>query len=131
MDLQVYKRTVRVKYRNTPLNLYQLSFNDQVRKWMRTHFADATTAIHKQLRDEAWTREKALQQEWWQIADTEFQRLFKRPMEVYDYKVSGVGREEFSESVKEKLRSLISEENKFAAIRYAHNLMLPKKLRIQ
>jgi hypothetical protein len=130
MDLKVYDQTIQVKYRSMPSNLYQLSSQNQIRKWMGIYFPHATAAVHKQLRDEAYSKERALQQEWLQTTDKAFREVFKRPMQPNDYKVAWVGRHEFSGRVKIKLRQFVSEEKKFAAIRNAHDLMLPNKLRL-
>lgn len=53
---------------------------------------------------------------WGAIADAEMVRLFGRPMGFGDYRVSGIGRDEFSERIKTRLRIL----NRFAT--YASTL---------
>jgi hypothetical protein len=130
MDLKIYDQTIQVRYRRMPVDLYHLSSQNQIRKWMKTYFPLATTSMHKQLRDEAYTKERALQHEWLQTTDKAFRKIFKRPMHPNDYKVAWVGRHEFSPRVKIKLRQLVSEEKQFTAIRNAHDLMLPNRFRL-
>ena len=129
IDLSIYNKTLKVRYVKHQQSLYQLDYSLNIRKWMKAYFPNATAVEHKLIRDEAREKEKKLKKQWWDTADKAFRKLFKRPMEATDYRVSGIGRDEFPEAVKNKLRQLITEENTYHTIAYAHNLMLPATMR--
>lgn len=129
IDISIYNKTLKVRYVKQPQSLYQLDYSLNIRKWMKVYFPYATATQHKVIRDEAREKEKKLKEQWWQTADKAFRKLYKRPMEVSDYRVSGIGRDEFPDNVKDKLRQLIKEENTYHTIAYAHNLMLPAAMR--
>lgn len=129
MDVTAYRQTIKVKYLKNPLTLFQLDYSLNIRRWMRTYFPNTNITAHKTLRDAAYAKEKELKQEWWETANKAFAQIFNRPMEIKDYKISGIGRNEFPEGVKKKLRELITEESNYHSIAYAHNLMLPVRMR--
>jgi hypothetical protein len=131
IDLDKYLYlTIKVKYQKMPKSLFELSHSWDIKKWMRVYFQGTTQGEHLALRDAALAKQKDLQKFWTLIADREFERLFHRKMFATDYRVSGIGRSEFSNPVKEQLRKIVFSENIYQDIAYAHNLMLPARLRI-
>ena len=130
MDLSIYNKTIKVRYQKQAQNLFMLSGGSNIRKWMRTYFPNATVELHKQLRVQAKEKFDALDKEWSNIVETEFQRLFHRPFEVRDYRVSGIARNEFSPEVKEKLRSINRDIAIYYQIANSHDLLLPLKQRL-
>ena len=60
---------------------------------------------------------KEMDKQWSKEADKASQETFGRPFGTSDYKISGIGREEFSSAAKDKLRDLAhtSAEHKEAA----------------
>lgn len=130
MDLSIYNKTIKIRYQKQPQSLFGLSGSSNIRKWMRTYFPHATKEQHKQLRDQAKEKFEELDKEWSNIVETEFQRLFHRPFEVRDYRVSGIARDEFSAEVKEKLRSINKELAIYYQIANSHDLLLPLNQRL-
>ena len=122
-------RTIKVKYQKLPQSLFELSNASDIRKWMRMYFPHADTEKHLALRDAARQKVKNLKTYWGFVADNEIKRLFNRKMEVRDYRVSGIGCNEFSKPVKEILRKTAFTDQLFSDIAHAHNLMLPARLR--
>jgi hypothetical protein len=45
-----------------------------------------------------------------ELVNSEFERMHKKPMGFADWRISGIGREEFSKLYKEMLRKLVSAE---------------------
>lgn len=58
--------------------------------------------------------------DWSKLVKDTFQKQFGRPMEMTDYKVSGVARSEFPDDVKDKLRELNEQSNDHKSLKVAH-----------
>lgn len=131
LRISAYLKPVKVRYRKRPLHLFEMDGEQKwIRAWMRTYFSRASRNEHQKARNEAYRKSKELLKSWSRAAEKEFYRLFHRRMEVMDYKVSGIVRNEFSQAVKEKLRDINTKINQYQAIAYAHNRMLPASGRI-
>lgn len=80
--------------------------------WTKGDHRDASAAhdIAGERADRAWTKVRA----------KEHQRVFQRKPEFTDYKVSGIGRTEYSEPVKERLRLLAHSASKHRDLMRAH-----------
>jgi hypothetical protein len=129
IDLNKYEQTLKVKYRKTPLSLFHLDSPANIRKWMKIYFPHMSEAQHEAIRDEAYQKQSDLKNLWWRIGNGAFRKLYMRPMHASDYKVSGIGREEFPEKVKDELRNIVLAEAQYHKIWHAHDLMLPKRKR--
>mgnify|MGYP000851212611 CR=1 FL=1 len=130
IDLNNYLyRTIKVKYQKLPKSLFELSSSADIKRWMRTYFPNTPVVDHLALRDRAIEKMNNLKKYWGSVADGEFRGLFNRKMEVRDYRVSGIGRSEFSEPIKEILRKTAFHDSLYSDIASAHNTMLPAKLR--
>ncbi len=71
------------------------------------------------------------QAKWNKLVNTEFEKLFHRPYEVKDYKVSGIVRDEFSEGVKNILRDYVKKMSDYLAAMRIHNAALKVKDKVE
>ena len=126
-----YTKTVKVRGHKKPMSLRD-SYADtgNMRAWWRVHYPHITKQQHFDFAKKAKAQLDKLEKEWMKIADSEVMRIDNRHWFVYDYKVSGIGRYDFSEAAKDKLRAIIREETNLKVIIYAHLSMLPKADRL-
>lgn len=63
---------------------------------------------------------RASQRAWTHIQEKEHLRVFGRKPEIFDYKISGIGRDEYSPKAKDLLRALARRSTDFRAAGWAH-----------
>jgi hypothetical protein len=61
-----------------------------------------------------------MDRQWSKLRDEAHKKTFGKPAGFHDYKVSGIGRSEYPEDMKEKLRELAHGATKAKALSYAH-----------
>lgn len=61
-----------------------------------------------------------MDEQWAKLRDDAHQKTFGKPAEFHDYKISGIGRSEYPEEMKDKLRELAQGATKARALSYAH-----------
>jgi len=100
---------------------------NEARTWFKQNYPETTIADHKKARAIATEKIKKLKKQYNDLLDRGAKRLFGRKWQVYDYRVSGVGRDEFPESLKKSIRTTLDWLNHWESIWYAHNSALPAK----
>jgi hypothetical protein len=73
----------------------------------------AAAAKHEKDADE-------MDDQWGKLRDEAHKKTFGKPAEFHDYKISGIGRDEYPEDMKNKLRELAHGAGKAKALSYAH-----------
>jgi len=58
--------------------------------------------------------------QWVNLRDEAHKKIFGKPAEFHDYKISGIGREEYPAEMKDKLRELAHGASAAKALSYAH-----------
>jgi hypothetical protein len=101
----VYLERVRWPKYNVPVNVISLAHSDKGRL-LKRRLPDWTAADHLYASRYWMAKRKAWRKEWSEVADEASQATFGRPYEATDYKISGIARDEYPESYKERLRTL-------------------------
>jgi hypothetical protein len=81
---------------------------------------DMTRAEHAQLARKFEPMAKSLQKEWEDTLNDAAMETWGRSWQVFDYKISGIGSDEFSDKYKNKLRYLAQASTKAKSIALAH-----------
>ena len=129
MRIDYSKKT---KKRGKPIYDIFTSAIDQsdVRYWFKVNYPDLSKEAHKKLRTKAKNKIISLSKEYKKLLDKGAKKLWGRNFKVTDYKVSCIARDEFPKALKDSLRKLCKEINKYQDIFYAHNKVLPPKEQI-
>ena len=61
-----------------------------------------------------------MDKQWEKLRDEAHIKTFGKPAEIWDYKISGIGRQEYPEKIKDELRELAHGATKARALSYAH-----------
>lgn len=116
-----YNKTIRRKGRRTLVSSIQLSGeNAALRAWWKIHYPNITRAQHIKFAKEFKALSEKLSKQWMNAADKASVKEFGKHWEIFDYKVSGIGRDDFSQTTKEKLRSITRKESDARSKYYAH-----------
>lgn len=102
---------------------------NELRRAARIITPGMTIDEHRQKAIEAKQKYTEYQNKYNDLVDNEFMRIFGRKRHASDYKVSGVFRDEFSEEVKNQLRSLLTKMNTYDDIFGFHNVNQPSAKR--
>ncbi len=117
-DSPTYKERVKVRGWNVKVSpLMDADVGGRLLRQRLPHFSksDHEAAAHFHAK-----QRKHFLAEWNDLVEREHRRVFKRPFEATDYKIAGIAREEYSESVKDQLRELASAASDAGAAAAAH-----------
>lgn len=127
MDISYYKKNkIKVLYRTTPLNLFELVDTKNMKKWMRRYFKDTPREKHKQIIEEAEAIRTKLNTEWKTIIQSTLTRLSLNPDILGSNVLQYVIKRKFPNEEKNRLRAISRERLKLSLISLGHELMLPK-----
>ena len=107
-------------------NIYHLSGDSDYKQAVKKLFPNMEYAKHKELAESFARIYKDDKSEYNEIVNKEFEKLFGRPYEAADYKVSGIVRDEFSKDVKWNLRVLLNRMLDASVAASLHNAALKK-----
>ena len=99
-------------------------------KILRQRLPDWTKAQHVAEARKLLAQYRALNKAWGAVRDKEHLRVFKRPAGFHDYIISGIGRAEYSEKAKDKLRLLSHTASAMHAAAWAHWRAAGKRSRL-
>jgi hypothetical protein len=101
----VYAKLHRLPKQNRKSVLTAHSGSDGA-KILRLEMPNLTKEEHLKLAQDHLTQSIAFRREYGEALDDAAMSLWGRPWQITDYKVSGIGRDEFSDEQKNKLRNL-------------------------
>jgi len=125
-DSPIYRDRVRVRGWNVPVS--PLMDADVGGKLLRARLPEFSKGNHESAARYFLNENKRLQGAWSALIGREHRRVFGKEFRPEDYKISGIGREEYSESVKDKLRALARAESDAGSAAAAHWRAAGKRL---
>ncbi len=118
--------TLKGNYRRK-YNIFQGHSDSQLKEAVRKIMPKVSYDEHLALAKKYHTLYKEFEKKRWDLIESEFENQFGRKYQIYDYKVSGIARDDFSEDVKNKIRSLLDKEHDYYKAFELHNAQLRKK----
>jgi phosphoenolpyruvate-protein kinase (PTS system EI component) len=88
----------------SPGNAVSMGSPAVARKMMHERFPGWTREQHKRAAVEFKKMKEALDEKWLVLANAAAQDKWGRPWSIFDYKISGIGSDEFTKEYKDKLR---------------------------
>lgn len=99
-----------------------VGFYREAAKALRRNLPDWTAQDHADAATAHALAGNRADREWGTVRDAEHQRVFKKSAEFTDYKISGIGRDEYSPKVKDRLRALAHGASQHHGLHGAHDL---------
>jgi hypothetical protein len=116
----LYNTPVKLKGYNGAVTVTQAHGKDMAEVLIKLR-PEMSRSQHAQLAHSFAALGQTLQADWERVLDEAAQETWGRPFRVTDYRVSGIGSNEFSNEFKEQLRPLAQGSSKAKAIAEAHS----------
>lgn len=104
LDHPVYHQGVRLRSYNGRITVFQATSDRDAAKVLKRLKPDWSKEDHAALAKAHASEAKAQRLEWDRLLNEAAMATFGRPFEFMDYRISAIGRDEFSDEYKEKLR---------------------------
>lgn len=106
--------------------IFRLITDTQRKVLIRAIFPDADYAFHQQMARAAQADVKKLRADKKKELDRAFVAKIGRKPNMFDYKISGIWRDDWPAATAQKLRNMTTAVQEMECILYAHNAMLRK-----
>lgn len=120
LDHPAYHQAIRLRGYNAAVTACQAATDADAARVLRHANPDWTSADHLALFEAHEAARKAQQAEWNRLIDAASMETFGRPWRIFDYLISGIGRNEFSEEKKTALRFAAHAATSHGALARAH-----------
>lgn len=121
-----YTKKLKFKGIKTPTDVLTV-YDDatKVKQWFKRYYPGISNEMNKKVA--LWYKKQCddLGKEWLKVADNASMKQFKKHWHLSDYKISGIGRDDFYEFTKNKLRGIVKEESFNRKRYYIHLALLP------
>lgn len=104
LDNPVYHQGVKLRGYNMRVTIFQAATDRDAAKVLKRLKPEWSKADHAALAKAHAAEAEAQRGTWDQLLDEAAMATFGRPFQFHDYQISAIGRDEFSESFKQKLR---------------------------
>lgn len=132
VDRVYLEKKIKVNRFAKPLNLVELLGEKRwIRKWMEKHMIEADEHYHFEKRNGALTTFLALRKERNTLIKTEYEKVSNEPYCEAKSENHWWISKLFSKEVQDRLIKLCCKMMPFAHVAHAHNIMLPKHLRVE
>jgi hypothetical protein len=115
-----YNTPVRVRGYNGQPTVYQIHDHKDAANALIALRPEVSRAEHAQLARKFEALADFCRKEWSKVADAAAMETWGRPFQFHDYRISGIGSDEFSREFKEDLRALAHGEGKAKRLTRAH-----------
>lgn len=118
--ITVYRNATRMRGLVKPVTVFSSGLRDcQLRRLVRHHFGN-DHLLHRGFALRYWKRMKRYQTLYNRALDLASQRTFGRPFTFGDYRVSGIGRDEFESKDKDRIRRFWRLLHDYEDLAHAH-----------
>ncbi len=116
----IYTKRSKVGKYNGPQSVLSVHSASDAGKLLRKRLSDWTRAQHKHAAEDAFKKANQVEVAYGRALDAAAQETWGRAYRASDYRISGIGSDEFSAKRKTQLRNLSHTTGKLKNIGYAH-----------
>lgn len=117
---EVYRDAVRIRNHSKPVTVFSSGLGDHQRRRLVQRLFGNERSLHRELALRYWKRMKRYQALYNRALHLASMKTFGRPFTFGDYRVSGIGRDEFESSDKDRIRRLVRLLHDYEDIANAH-----------